>query len=135
MVWAMKDVFQSIISIELSYNLYLETKKRFTRLSHVNIIHGDSSKVLPSILAHLEEPCLFWLDAHGLETPIREEIRHILRHPKDHVVLVDDARLLTGEVGWPTIDQLKELVSRERPNWIFEVKDDIIRIHEICCEI
>ena len=96
-------------------------------------------KVLPSLLTLIREPCLFWLDAHysegitvksDLNTPILEELKHIFAHTiRGHVILIDDARCFTGREDYPTGEELKLFVAKKRPGWIFEVKDDIIRIH------
>jgi len=139
MVLAVKDSFNRIYSIELSPELYEKAAEKFLKYKHISIHQGDSSKVLPDILYGIKETCLFWFDAHysgGItargkkDTPILEEINYILNHSvKDHVVLIDDARLFTGENDYPTLEELRELVIHQYPGSIFDVKDDIIRIH------
>lgn len=140
MVFAMKDVFSQIYSIELDSDLYMKAKERFANVQDIHIIQGDSSKVLPDILTSIRQLCLFWLDGHysgginaksDLDTPILEELKHIFAHMiRDHVILIDDARLFIGQEDYPTIEDLREFVAKERPNWVFEVKNDIIRIHK-----
>lgn len=139
MVEAMKDVFNTIYSIELDGELYRRAKERFSSMDHISIIHGDSGKVLPEVLAKLKEPCLFWLDGHysagitakgDADTPINEELDHILNHPvAGHVILIDDARLFVGEDHYPKIDELKDSILRRDPDQVFEVRHDIVRIH------
>ena len=139
MVFAMKDVFSQIYSIELDSELYMKAKERFVNASNIHIIQGDSSKVLPDLLTSIKQPCLFWLDGHysggitakgDLDTPILEELKHIFAHTViDHVILIDDARCFTGQEDYPTIEYLREFVAKERPNWVFEVREDIIRTH------
>jgi len=63
MVDAVKD-FKKIYSIELSENLYNQATARFSKYPHIKIMHGDSGKVLPTIIDAISEPCLFWLDGH-----------------------------------------------------------------------
>ncbi len=138
MVFAMKDVFNQIYSVELDSDLYMKTKERFANAQNIHIIQGDSSKALPDLLSLIKQPCLFWLDGHysggittkgALNTPILEEVKYIFAHAvKDHIILIDDARHFIGQKDYPTIEHLKELVAKERPSWVFEVKDDIIRI-------
>jgi hypothetical protein len=144
MVRATKDTFRRIYSIELEETLYRRAVKKFSGFNHVTILQGDSGEVLSRLLETLGEPCLFWLDAHHssgatfktgkgkVMTPIVSELEQILAHSKAerHVILIDDAREFTGENDYPTIDELRELVSRVKPEFVLEVQDDIIRIHK-----
>lgn len=139
MVSAVKYSFKKIYSIELSAELYEKTQKKFSGDKHIAIYRGDSSLVLPEIMKHIYEPCLFWLDAHyseGItvkgdkETPITDELERIFSHPVDgHIILIDDARFFTGQNNYPAIEELRELVLQRYPTFVFDVKDDIIRIH------
>jgi len=139
MVSAMKQEFVTIISIELSNNLYRRAMKKFSGISHIQILRGDSAKVLPNILSSIIEPALFWLDAHysagftekgDSETPIKRELDCILKHPiSNHVILIDDARCFTGQNDYPSLVELKQIVEKNRPNFNIQVKEDIIRIH------
>ncbi len=143
MVRSTRDTFRRIYSIELQETLYRRAVRKFSRFPHVTILQGDSGEVLARLLETLDEPCLFWLDAHhssgaafktakgNMLTPIVLELGHIFAHARaqDHVILIDDAREFTGMNDYPTIDQLRELVLRAKPEFILEVRDDIIRIH------
>ena len=139
MVVSMKDIFKKIISIELGSDLYLQATNRFWGISHINIIQGDSGKVFSVILPKIEDSCLFWLDGHysagitargDLQTPILQELQAIFSHREkdNHVILIDDARCFTGQDDYPTISELKELVSQHLPNHRWELTNDIIRI-------
>jgi hypothetical protein len=138
-IYALRHDFDRIISIELAPDLAARARQRFARESHVSILLGDSASVLPEVLAGLNEPTLFWLDAHwsgGItahaekETPIAAEIDAILRHPvKDHVVLIDDARLLGQRQDYPTLETLCTNVRHLNPSWTCELSDGIVRLH------
>ncbi len=140
MVAASKDRFSRIISVELSDYLYERAKKRFAKYPHIELIHGDSGLVVPQILEQLQNPALFWLDAHAmnniqntaraiLETPIIQEVDKILSHPvKDHVILIDDARFFNGEHDYPTLDEFQNLIQSRRKDMRFEVLNDSIRL-------
>ena len=140
MVHATKDTFSKIVTIELNKYLFERAKKKFARFDHISVIEGSSAEVLPQILIDITQPCLFWLDAHysggitakdKLETPIIQELSYILHHSvAEHVILIDDAREFVGRNGYPTIQKLQNLTFERHPDWIFEVKDDIIRIHK-----
>lgn len=139
MVDAVKDSFKLIHSIELSDELYDRACSKFAEFGHISIHHGDSAKVLPRLINEIDRPCLFWFDAHysaGVtargkkETPVEDELKAIFHHPVDgHVILIDDARCFTGDNDYPEMAQVRSFVSEQRPDHVFEVKDDIIRIH------
>lgn len=138
MVEATKYTFKSIISIELDHDLYNRATQRFNNLSHIRIIHGDSSKVMPIVLNDIYHPVLFWLDGHfsgGItakgerETPIQEELEIILNHKvKDHVIVIDDARLFGVDPDYPPLNEVEEYVRLSRKEMSVVIKDDMIRI-------
>lgn len=139
MVYGQKGFFKELYSIELDPTLCSKARKRFSRFSHVHILCGDSGKVLPELLVSIKKPCLFWLDAHysggitarsNLETPITQELEAILKRTFDDVILIDDARCFVGQNGYPTLKQLEEFCIERRPNCVFNVENDIIRIHK-----
>ena len=140
-----KNSFKKVISIELANDLAKRAQKRFENDENVEIIEGDSGKVLKDIVKEINEPILFWLDGHysseffigneyfvtaksDLNTPVEEEIRTILLSRTDHVILIDDARLFTGLDDYPSISRVKRLVKRYAKNYSVVVSDDIIRI-------
>ena len=140
MVHAMKKSFSRIISFELDHNLAAQAQQRFANDHHIQIVEGDSGKLLGGYLSTINEPCLFWLDGHysggitakgALETPIKNELTAILSHESDgHVILIDDARCFTGENDYPTLDELRNFVAERKPNHKFSVEHDAIRIHK-----
>lgn len=139
MVHAMRKTFARIVSFELDEKLAAQARERFAGDKHIEIVQGDSGKLLGEYLTKINEPCLFWLDGHysggitakgSLETPIKNELQSILSHPvAGHVVLIDDARCFTGENDYPTIDELQQFVKAQKPDWKFSVDTDAIRIH------
>lgn len=137
MVEAQKGVFMEVYSIELGDKLFKTAKRRFRKDKNVTIVHGDSGKVLPSILMKINEPAIFWLDGHysaGItargdkDCPIFEELDAIFSENNfEHVLLIDDARCFNGEGDYPTIEELTDYVKSKNEKYIVEVKDDIIR--------
>jgi hypothetical protein len=138
MVFAQRRRFRRIFTIELDDRLFERATKRFERDPHIVVLHGDSGEALPRLLESIRWPCLFWLDGHysggstargKLETPVVEELAAILRHEiPGHVVLIDDARCF-GTGDYPSIEALRAQVAKARPDWRFNVRDDVIRIH------
>jgi hypothetical protein len=142
MVEAQRLHFRRIVSVELDPTLAKRARRLFHGRTEIEIREGDSARELPTILATLDRPALFWLDAHysggmtakgDVETPIGTELRCILAHDfgDRHVILIDDARLFNGTKDYPTATEVRELVVSLRPNCIVDVIDDIIRVHAL----
>jgi len=137
MVEAQKLYFRKIISIELSNELYEKAKKRFRKNNHVEIILGDSGKVLKNIVSQLNKPAIFWLDGHyssgktargDKDCPIFEELATIFSFEDiGHVILIDDARHFNGEGDYPTIQELVNFVKSKNSNYLSAIADDVIR--------
>lgn len=137
MIHAMRPHFARLISIEMAPAIFEATKRRFAGDARVELLLGDSGVLLPRVLSTLNHPALFWLDGHYMggttaradqDSPVRAELAALLHHPvRRHMVLIDDARLFTGTDGYPTIDELRTWVERERPGSRVDVDADIIR--------
>ena len=136
MVEHFKGKFTHIYSIEIGSELATYAQKRFLSYPSIEIIEGDSSEILPRLLAKLEESAVFLLDAHCSEgdtfrgadyTPIASELRSILSHPLRHTIIVDDARLFDG-IDYPTLRKIRRLVRRTKPTASMEIVGDLIRI-------
>lgn len=133
----MRPRFERSISIELDKTLAAQAQKRFLRYSDVEIFQGDSAEELEKVVATLVGPAMFFLDGHysgGVtadsgSAPIVKELNAIFSSHHNHVVLVDDARLINGTNGYPTMEQVLECVRSLRPEMRHEIKDDIVRIH------
>jgi hypothetical protein len=138
MVEASLPHFSEIHSVELSEELHANAVRHFKSHKQVKLHQGDSGTVLPKILKRLRKPALFWLDAHYSEgvtakgdtnTPIVEELEALLSHRiKQHVILIDDARIFNGRDDYPTIAKVKKIVLEKLPNYHLVLKDDIICI-------
>jgi hypothetical protein len=137
MVDAQRKRFRQVLSIELAPDLYQAARARFASARNVTLLEGDSGDLMPSVVAQLKEPALFWLDGHysagitargSLDTPVQRELETILGSTVEHVVLVDDARCF-GTGDYPSLDAVRTLVAQLRPGWTCVVEDDVIRIH------
>ena len=138
MVEAMKNNFDFIYSIELSTELYEEAKERFREEDHIEMIHGDSGIELKNVIKRINQPTLFWLDGHysgGItargdkDTPIYKELDHIFNaEDRDHVIIIDDARLFGSDPAYPSIEELNEFIKSKRSDVKIIVEDDSIRI-------
>lgn len=138
MVFSQKENFDKLISIELDNKLYKDARNKLKKYKKIEIIQGDSGKILDRICSNLNEPCLFWLDGHFSAgytakgesgTPIIAEIKAILRDDLNHIILIDDARCFTGQNDYPTLDFLKDFLFNRRKAYKMDVVDDIIRFY------
>lgn len=140
MLYATRKTFKELYSIELSEFLHKFAKRRLAKYKHIHLFQGNSGELLKKILPSIKQPCLFWLDAHysggytkkgDIETPIMQELKTIFAHPiENHVLLIDDAYLFTGEKDYPKLDEVKKFISNKRNDMTLSVKFDIIRIHK-----
>jgi hypothetical protein len=136
MVAAMKNHFERIYSIEYVQELASRATRKFARDEHVRIFCGDSRLVMPEVLALLEGPALFWLDAgyygwvgiRANEQRLSAELEMILGHRFAHIILLDDARGLIGRDGIPSVADVKSYVESTFPQRSVEVEYDIMRI-------
>jgi len=136
MVAAMKNYFDHIYSIEYVPELAERAARKFTQEEHVRIFCGDSRVVMPEVLALLQVPALFWLDAgyygwvgkQGDQQRLSAELEMILSHGYPHVILLDDARGLTGRDGVPSVGGVKAYVEAKFPQRSVVVEFDIMRI-------
>jgi hypothetical protein len=136
MVQACQASFAQIYSIELQKDYYERARRRFSHSPNVTILQGDSAQRLPEILRKLNEPALFWLDAHysgdltakaNTETPILRELALIFQHSiPGHVILVDDARCFDGTHDYPRRETIADLAASL--DYSFTVSDDVMRL-------
>jgi hypothetical protein len=134
---ALREVVDRCITIELDPALHEAAQRKFAGKDGIELMHGESGDLIPEVLATLDEPALFWLDAHysgpgtarGIEdSPILRELDAVLRHPiKDHIVIIDDAREFVGANGYPTVRRLAKLVGSHR--YGIRIRDDLIRVY------
>lgn len=125
--------FDRLVSIELGEDLWQQARVRLAGLHNVTLLQGDSATRLREVVASLDEPAVFWLDAHysagitargDTETPIGVEVQAIIAAEglAGSVVLIDDARLF-GHGDYPNIEEVARLIAPREP----EVAADIIR--------
>ncbi len=135
--------FEEIYSIEISQKFHKKAVERFQKQikqGRVNIILGDSSVCVPSILERLNSKATFWLDAHfsGGDTgkgekdvALLEELDAISKHPiKEHTILIDDVRLFgtRSEQDWAGIklDQVLEKLRSINESYLISYENGVV---------
>tara|TARA_Y100000590_G_scaffold401769_1_gene486904 strand:+ start:2770 stop:3459 length:690 start_codon:yes stop_codon:yes gene_type:complete len=106
------------------------------------LIQGDSGEKLEEILSEVDEPIVFWLDAHAgskegyergeVDCPLLQELELIKNHKiKNHFIAVDDANMLgqlqvkDGETVCDytsiTMDKVKEKMSQFEVDYTIDI--------------
>ena len=146
MVAAVLNSFDTIYSIELHQPFFEAAQERFAAEPKVQIVRGDSTSQLRDLLKGLDQPALFWLDAHGGDSakvdgveesaPVLAEVTAILDHSGagEHVILVDDVHTFRRNVKWGVgvwaeVEQLRQQWLAKHPDWIWQVEDNVLRIY------
>ncbi len=131
---ALMDEFDRLYTIELDHNSYLAAFRKFAATPKVTPLHGDSERVIWSVMEVVTEPAVFWLDAHycggaraAKDTPIEQELIEIMGRKTTHVILVDDARLFGVDPAYPSVEKVQAFV-RGYKSYVFSAADDILRL-------
>jgi len=141
---ARSKLFSEIHTIEVYKDRADAASHRYRNFDYIHCWNGDSADILPYIVPGIKSPILFWLDAHHsgkqiarerglINTPILAELECALQHDEMDVILIDDVRYFDefGELydNYPSMQQVRDLVTKYRPNWVFDNFGDIIRTH------
>lgn len=136
MLWALKDEFDSLFSIELSEELCRYSRHRCAPFPRIKIHQGDSSKGLLEICANLSGRVVFWLDGHysggdtalgGEISPILGELATIQSRPEIiPIIVIDDARLFNRETGYPELGTVLAFFDQWSVAMNVSVHDDAI---------
>lgn len=107
--------FDKIHSIELSQKFYDDAVKKFSIYKKVKFHHGDSAEVLEKCFVNIDEPIMFFLDAHysGGETefgrdeengiPLLRELTSLGKRKFRDIIIIDDVRLF-GKISQSGIE-------------------------------
>jgi len=116
--WA-SSVFDHVITVEASESFYEKVAEKYRHIKNIEFIYGDSRERLGDVVARLDGPAIFWLDAHwsGGETygqttqcPLIGEIEAINRSEHKHFIFIDDARLFMSPPPSPhSIEQWPDI--------------------------
>jgi hypothetical protein len=138
---ALAEVFDSVISIELSEELHRQASASLADNSHVRLICGDSRRELVT-LARDRIPTFYFLDGHwsggntagkGSECPVLDEIAGIGDGHPDDCLVIDDARLFAAAPPpphdpkeWPTLIEVFDAVREVRQSHHITMLGDFV---------
>lgn len=137
MVYAMRNEFKTLYSIEVYEPLFRRATQRFRFRNQIHILNGDSGVVLHELVKTLDSPTLFWLDGHYSgegtgkgegDTPIFNELKAIFKMSEPFAIAIDDARLFGTDPGYPSLEQLSGFVEKNRTDLTVTNACDIIQI-------
>ena len=126
---ALNAGFKNIYSMDIDPIFVREAKKRFRNASaKVHVFQKDSGRELFEIIASINEPITFWLDAHNgfpdpnsseKNTPLLEELDQIKKHHiKTHTILIDDLHCCnTLLFDFLSVDDIVEKVLEINPDY------------------
>ncbi len=105
---------------------------------------GSISKVLKDTVEALQEPALIWLDgschsnAENADTSkedsdstgfgMYDELDSLLTSSQMNVICINDARLFKGKNGYPSVEQIEDIVRNSRRPYMIFVREDMIHI-------
>src|SRR5271165_7073401 len=124
------------VSIEIDPFLHELALKRFRGYPQIELVRGDCVSMLPKVLAGVDRPALFWLDAHyssgitgrgEVDDPILFSLRQLSQHAlHSHVVLIDDARSFDGRESRPDLVDVLRLLKDINPSYRVSVQHDVV---------
>jgi hypothetical protein len=134
-------IFNKVFSVELSPALYDFSSRRFSKISNIFLYLGDSVVQLPRIILLLNQPTIFYLDAHasggvtqqGQEpSPIKKELEIIshFEYLRNSIILLDDARGFDGSNSYPSFMEVSEWAERNELSKPY-IKLDMIIIEPV----
>lgn len=138
MIRGVKIWFEKIYSIELDEELFRNAERVFGKEPNIRIYHGDSRMILPNVLKHIQQPCLFWLDAHysggvtaiaDTVTPIESELKIIARNYSTlsgSIILIDDAGSFAGYDQYPNTREINDLLLKIDCEFTVEIRHGVI---------
>lgn len=127
-----KGDYKHVHTIEIVDKFYQDAVKKFKNDDNITCHRGDSPVVLRKILAQIDEPVSFWLDAHyqggsqpnATKKPLLEELKAIAgHHIKDHVIMIDDVRLF--DVYGTTTKEIEKILKDINPEYTIKYCDGV----------
>ena len=132
--YRLRGEFSQLFTVEIDPELARLSRMRFARNAQRDSTRGERPHRPPdSVVRDLRADALLVGQSPVLHEDFRlglpavEELQQVMdHHIAGHVALIDDVRLLSGTDGWPTLDELLNVVDKSR--FETDVSDDILRV-------
>ncbi|MEG4213947.1 FkbM family methyltransferase [Microcoleus sp. Pol14C6] len=144
-VWAAQH-FQQVFTIEFAKHIYESTSSTYSHIKNIEFLWGHTKEQLKFVVPQLNEPALFWLDAHWMgggtageddECPLLEELEIINNSECEHFILIDDARLFLSPPPsphrieqWPSLNEIIATLSAKTSRYTVIFEDAIVSVPE-----
>jgi len=144
-VWAAQH-FQQVFTIEFAKHIYESTFSTYSHIKNIEFLWGHTKEQLKLVVPQLNEPALFWLDAHWMgggtagkndECPLLEELEIINNSECEHFILIDDARLFLSPPPsphrieqWPSLNEIIATLSAKKSRYTVIFEDAIVSVPE-----
>lgn len=135
-VVALRPYFERLITIELAPALAALARDTFRGDAAVVPLEGDSAEVLGGLESRIVGRALVWLDGHfsgGFTAgtadvcPLEAELLSLGTYARrDHVILIDDIRLLGTDPSYPTPERTRELLLAINPAYTIVAEHDVM---------
>lgn len=141
--WAAKH-FRRVLTVELSPQLFERAAVRYCDLGNIEFAQGDSATFLREIVDEIDQPAIYWLDAHwcggpaaggtpNSVCPLLGELGEINRSGHANCILIDDARYFLqppdpayDPAVWPNIWQVMRALHGGPHDRFSVVREDVI---------
>ncbi|MGA9113439.1 MAG: hypothetical protein WB802_06530 [Candidatus Dormiibacterota bacterium] len=138
------EMVDRVWTVELSPRYAEWARARHAATSAITLLEGDSATVLAGLAPGIDEPALYWLDAHwcagdsaGYEAqcPLLGEIEALETSPaaSDSAILIDDASFFLAcpypdyrRSDWPTFLEVADRLRARHPRYVTTLLDVII---------
>ena len=124
----------------------IQLRKHLAGFRNIHPLFGNSAVQLGKIVSEINQPAIFWLDAHwcGGNTygnddpcPLLDEIRIIKQSGINHIIMIDDARFFLKPPPrpqnpelWPGLKEILGLLNRDENYFTFVSEDVIVALPE-----
>lgn len=133
---ALSAVFDEIFTVELDYNLYLQSKKKLEKYKNIKCFNDDSENFLKKNVHSFNQKTIFFLDAHYSgpgtsnlkgETPCIKELQEISKSPiKDHIIIIDDISDFSVSANGQKLSEIISLIENISTNYKFYCDYDML---------
>ena len=138
------EMVDRVWTVELSPRYAEWARARHAATSAITLLEGNSATVLAGLAPGIDEPALYWLDAHwcagdsaGYEAqcPLLGEIEALETSPaaSDSAILIDDASFFLAcpypdyrRSDWPTFLEVADRLRARHPRYVTTLLDVII---------